>query len=85
MSKIVDLEEAIQVQQEAIDAASEDSNQTELLAGLAQLLYDKYSKTEALVDLEEAIQVHQEAVDAASEDSNQTELLAGLAYLLIFL
>src|SRR5204862_200408 len=64
-----DLEEAIQVAREAVDAAPQDHpDRTAQLNNLGIRLGDRYSRTGAMDDLEEAIQVAREAVDATGQD-----------------
>ncbi|MCJ1242699.1 hypothetical protein MMC14_010708 [Varicellaria rhodocarpa] len=66
---MADLEEAIQVGQEAVDTTPQDHpNRAVRLNNLGGGLGNRYSRTGAIADLEEAIQVGREAVDATPQD-----------------
>ncbi|KAM5353081.1 hypothetical protein ACJZ2D_017037 [Fusarium nematophilum] len=66
---MADLEEAIQVGREAIDATPLDHpNRTRFLSNLGRRLGDRYSRIGTMADLEEAIQVGREAIDATPPD-----------------
>ncbi|KAH8654745.1 CHAT domain-containing protein [Ilyonectria robusta] len=66
---MADLEEAIRVGREIIDATPSDHpDRARWLNNLGTHLGDRYSRTGAMADLEEAIRVGQEAVDATSLD-----------------
>ncbi|KAI0977561.1 TPR domain-containing protein [Xylaria arbuscula] len=66
---MADLEEAIQVTRQAVEATPKDHpDLAALLNNLGSYLGDRYSRTGAMVDLEEAIQVARQAVEATPKD-----------------
>ncbi|PQE18220.1 TPR domain-containing protein [Rutstroemia sp. NJR-2017a WRK4] len=64
-----DLDEAIRIGREAVDATPEDHlARTARLNNLGRHLSDRYSRTGVMNDLEEAIRIGREAVDTIPED-----------------
>ncbi|KAL8365101.1 hypothetical protein RB595_004089 [Gaeumannomyces hyphopodioides] len=77
---MADLEEAIRLGREAVDATPLDHpDRAKLLSNLGNRLGDRYSRTGAMADLEEAIRLGREAVDATPLDHpGRAKLLSNL-------
>ena len=69
LANLADLEEAIQMAREAIDATPKDHpNWAGCLNTLAVQLGNRYSRMRTITDLEEATQIGREAIEAIPED-----------------
>ncbi|KAI1322799.1 hypothetical protein F5Y16DRAFT_385466 [Xylariaceae sp. FL0255] len=66
---MTDLEEAIKIFQQAVDATPENyPDRAIILTNLRNRLNNRYSRTGTMADLEEAIKTARKAVEATPED-----------------